>query len=134
MFLTACTLPSPRLMKSHWSAAGHATSTEAKVPGPSEVDGAVDDDAVKPGSERPAAVESVERAHGRQERLLGDAFGRGAVVRHEIGRAPRPGPVHPEKPLDRLFGSSLRFADQLCVLAAGRRRVSRGRPRSDASR
>ena len=69
------------------------------------VDGAVDDDAVKPRAERPAAIEAVERADGGQERLLGDVLGRGRVVQHEPRRPVGARPMAAEE-LGEGLGSS----------------------------
>ena len=64
------------------------------------VDGAVDDDAMQPGCERPAPVESVEVAHRSQERLLGDVLRRGRVAGDEQRRPVGARPVLAEEPLE----------------------------------
>src|SRR5581483_8304549 len=53
--------------------------------GPREVDRAVDDDAVQPRAERPAAVEAIEVAHGGEKRFLRDVLRGGGVAGDEIG-------------------------------------------------
>ena len=84
------------------------------------VDGAVDDDAVKPRPERPAAVEAVERADGGQERLLGHVLGRGRVVEHEPRRPVGPRPMAAEELGEGLGRAALRGAHE--------RRLGRARP------
>ena len=69
------------------------------------VDGAVDDDAMKPGTERPAAVEAIQRADGGEERLLCDVLGGGGVVHHEPRRPVGPRPMAAEE-----LGEGLRRA------------------------
>ena len=64
------------------------------------VDRAVDDDPVQPGTERPAAVEAVEVAHGGQERLLGDVLGGGGVAGDELRGPERARPVLAKEPLE----------------------------------
>ena len=64
------------------------------------VDRAVDDDAVQPGCERPAAVESVEMAHGSEEGLLGDVLGRGRVAGDEQRGPVGARPVLAKEPLE----------------------------------
>ena len=84
------------------------------------VDGAVDDDAVQPRAERPAAVEAVQRADGGQERLLGDVLGRGRVVDDEPRRPVGPRPMAAEELGEGLARAALRGAHE--------RRLGRARP------
>src|SRR5581483_7332599 len=68
--------------------------------GPREVDRTVDDNAVQPRAERPAAVEAVEVADCREERLLRDVLRGGGVAGDEIGGAMRARPVRAEQPFE----------------------------------
>ena len=64
------------------------------------VDRAVDDDAVQPRRERPAAVEAVEVANGGEERLLRDVLSGGGVARDEVRGPVGPRPVLAEEALE----------------------------------
>ena len=88
----------------------------AQRAGARPVDGAVDDDAVQPRTERPAAVEAVERAHGGEKRFLRDVLGAGCVVDDEVRGAVRARPVRAVEPLHRVDGAGLRGPDQRAVI------------------
>ena len=86
------------------------------------VDRAVDDDPVQPRPERPPAVEAVERAQRREERLLRDVLGRRGVVDDQ----PR-GPVRRAASGGRK-SSSIAAADPPCAARTSARSAA-GRPR-----
>jgi hypothetical protein len=67
---------------------------------------------VKPGAERPPAVEAIEGPDRGEERLLGDVLRSGAVADHHVCGPVRAAPMAPEELLDRLLGSPLRVADE----------------------
>ena len=79
---------------------GVAADLRAERPCAGPVDRPIDDDPVQPGPERPAPVEAVERAHGREERLLGDVLGGSGVVDDQEGGAVRARPVRAEEGLE----------------------------------
>jgi moderate conductance mechanosensitive channel len=83
----------------------------AERAGSRPVDCPVDDDAVQPGSERPAPVEAVECTHRCEERLLGDVLGRGGVADDEQGCTVRPPPVVAEQMLEGTLVPTLCRAD-----------------------
>ena len=95
----------------------HGLTAQGARPGP--VDRAVDDDAVQPRREGPAAVEPVEVAHGCEEGLLGDVLRGGAVVDDEKGSPVRPGPVLAEQSLEVRDRSRLCAANPGALLPAG---------------
>jgi len=55
---------------------------------------------VQPRPERPPAVEAVEVADGREERLLGDILGGCGVARDETRSPERVRPVLTEEPFE----------------------------------
>ena len=86
-------------------------------PYPRPVDCPVHDDPMKPRPEGPPAVEAVEGANCREERLLGDVLGRGRIVDDEVGGTVRPGPVVAEESLEVRSRSGLGAAHPGTLLA-----------------
>ena len=99
-------------------------ATRAARPRP--VDGAVRDDPVQPGGERPAPVEAIEGAHGGDEGLLRDVLRGRRVLHDQVGGPVSRGPVAAEELLHRLARACLRRADQrpLAQLGLTARRVT----------
>src|SRR5436190_17275822 len=90
----------------------------AQGPRPAPIDGAVDDDAVKPRSERTAPVKTVECSERGEEGLLRDVLG-GRRVTYDQERGPvGPRPVASEQALDRFLRSALSLADQASLVPA----------------
>ena len=119
---SAATTSSPRPPSS--SSAGrvrHGARLRPQRAGPRPVDRAVDHDPVQPRAERPAAVEAVQRAQRRQERLLGDVLGGRRVVHDEPGRPVGRGPVAAEELVDRVRRPGLGGADERRLSPAAQR-------------
>ncbi len=84
----------------------------AQLACPRPVDGAIDDDAMQPRTQRAPAVEPVQRADGRKEGFLGDVL-RGRRVASDQQRRPVGiGPVAREQLFDGLLGPTLSRAHQ----------------------
>ena len=76
------------------------------------VDGEVGRDPADPGAERPPQLESVERAPGAQERLLGDVVGQVVGAHDPQGHAVHPALVEPHDLLEGARVSPPRPGDQ----------------------
>jgi hypothetical protein len=85
------------------------------------VDRAVDDDPVKPRPQRAAQVKARQRAQRRQEGLLRDVLGRGAVAGDEQRGAVGAAPVAREELLDGVLRAALRGAHERGVGDAARK-------------
>ena len=72
----------------------------AQRAGTRPVDRVVDDDPVQPRPERTAAVEPIQRPHGREKGLLGDVLGRPRVADDQVRRAVGRPPVRAEERLE----------------------------------
>ena len=80
---------------------------------------------MQPGAERPAAVEAVEGAHGREECLLRDVLGGGGVVNDEVGGTVGARPVLAKEGLEIRGRSTLGTSDPgtLCHPTTLRRKL-----------
>jgi hypothetical protein len=95
---------------------GHLAAQRARA---RPVDRPVHDDPVQPRPERAPAVEAVERADGRQERLLGDVLRGYRVVDDQVRGPVRGRPVRAEQRLHRLLRAGLCLPDPRALAPAG---------------
>src|SRR5439155_6332691 len=82
-----------------------------EFPSTCPVNGAIDRDPVQPGAERPAAVETIEVPHGREEGLLCDVLGGGGIVHDEVRRPVGARPVLAKEGLEIRDRSMLGTSD-----------------------
>src|SRR5689334_4067985 len=95
-----------------------------------EVEAAVDDDPVQPGTEGPPLVETRQRSERPLERVLGDIVGELAPPRDHVRRAPGGAPVAREELRRRVPRAAARELDELGVAThAHEHIVLRARPK-----
>jgi len=102
----------------------HDAGLGSKRPRSRPVDRPVDDDAMQPRGERPAAVETVEVPNSGEKRLLGDVLGRRGVVDDEIGGALGLPPVTAEQLRERVLGAATGVANESAVVARSGRHLT----------
>ena len=86
----------------------------------SVVDRPVDDDAVQPRSEGPAAIEAIEVPDRSEKRLLGDVLRGGGVVDDEVRGLVGASPVEAEQLVEGSLGPALRAAHERPLISPSR--------------